>query len=276
LASASYEAAGGIEIHRPAKSEGLLGRLWARPAIRFLILAYAVGLHLAVGALVAKTDFVDRLQRRFAGSVSQTEFDNVYHRWAAAFARGDARARPGALVFLGDSIMRDLDTSSIARHTLNLAIPGETTSRLLKRIEEYRSVKTARGVVLGVGINDLFWRPVPEIVGNYREILASVPERVPVLLTAVLPVDERVQPIFRNADIRRLNGALREMCDARPGCRFMDPSPRMIDDTGNLRADDHEGDGIHLSNVGHEAYWKSMNAAVLAEMPPAVVVAPAE
>ena len=62
-------------------------------------------------------------------------------------------------MFLGDSIMRDLDTSSIARHTLNMAIPGDTTARLLDRIRAYHSVKTARGVVIGVGLNDLYYRP---------------------------------------------------------------------------------------------------------------------
>jgi lysophospholipase L1-like esterase len=247
-----------------------------RPAVRRLTVAYVVGLHLAIGALVAKTDFLTRLNHRLVEAAGATEFDDGYRRWATAFARSDAYARPGALVFLGDSIMRDLDTSSIARHTLNMAIPGETTARLLDRMRTYRSVKTARGVVVGVGVNDLDFRPIPEAVANYRKILSEVPKGTPLMVVAPLPVDERVQTVFRNDDIRHLGGAIAALCGERPECHFVDPSPRLIDDTGNLAAANHDGDGIHLSNVGHDAYWSVINAAVLADMPPARIVPPAQ
>ena len=167
-------------------------------------------------------------------------------------------------MFLGDSIVRDLDTSSMARHTLNLAIPGDTTAGLLGRVRAYGSVRTARGVVIGVGVNDLYYRPVPEAVANYRGILDQVPAGTPVLVLAALPVDERAQPAFRNADVRRLDEALAALCGERPGCRFVDPSPRLVDGTGNLAPADHVGDGVHLSAVGHDAYWGVVNAAVLA------------
>jgi lysophospholipase L1-like esterase len=247
-----------------------------RPAVRRLVVAYVVGLHLAVGALVAKTDFLTRLNHRLVEAAGATEFDDGYRRWATAFARSDAYARPGALVFLGDSIMRDLDTSSIARHTLNMAIPGDTTARLLDRIRTYRSVKAARGVVIGVGVNDLYYRSIPEAVANYRKIMEEVPKGTPLIVVPPLPVDERTNPGFRNDQIRRLNEALAALCGERPGCHFVDPSPRLIDDTGNLAPVNHEGDGIHLSNIGHDAYWRVVNAAVLSDMPPARIVPPAE
>ena len=123
---------------------------------------------------------------RKLGILKAGEFEGSYKRFAAAFARSDARARPGAIVFLGDSIMRDLDTSSIARHTLNLAIPTDTTAGVLKRSQTYRSLATARGVVIGVGVNDLVWRPIPEALRNYRSILELVPQATPVLALAVL------------------------------------------------------------------------------------------
>jgi hypothetical protein len=139
-----------VSAGRTARRRQALGR----PAVRRLAVAYVVGLHLAIGALVVKTDFLDRLHHRWA-VLAAPEFDGGYRRWASALARSDAFARPDALVFLGDSMLRDLDTSSIARHTLNLAISGDTTAGLLGRIRAYRSVETARGVVVGVGPNDL-------------------------------------------------------------------------------------------------------------------------
>jgi lysophospholipase L1-like esterase len=251
-------------------------RALERPAVRRLIVAYVVGLHLAVGALVAKTDFISRVRHQLVEAAGSDEFDDGYRRWATAFVRSDAYARPGGLVFLGDSIMRDLDTSSIARHTLNMAIPGDTTARLLDRIRSYQSVKTARGVVIGVGLNDLYYRSIPEAVANYRKIMDEVPKGTPVMVVPPLPVDERAETVFRNDDIRRLGGALAALCGERPGCHFVDPSPRLIDDTGNLASANHDGDGVHLSNVGHDAYWSVVNAAVLAAMPPARIVPPAE
>ena len=245
----------------------------ARPASWWLAAAYLALLHLALGALVAGTDLPARLHHRWV-VLAAPEFDGGYRRWAEALARSDAHARPGALVFLGDSIVRDLDTSSMARHTLNLAIPGDTTAGLLARVGAYRSVRTARGVVLGVGVNDLYYRPIPEAVANYRAILDEVPAGTPVLVLAALPVDERAQPAFRNADVRRLDGALEALCGERPGCRFVDPSPRLVDGTGNLAPADHVGDGVHLSALGHDAYWGVVNAAVLADMPPARIAPP--
>ena len=245
----------------------------ARPASWWLAAAYLALLHLALGALVAGTDLPARLHHRWV-ALTAPEFDGGYRRWAEALARSDAHARPGALVFLGDSIVRDLDTSSMARHTLNLAIPGDTTAGLLGRVRAYGSVRTARGVVIGVGVNDLYYRPVPEAVANYRGILEQVPAGTPVLVLAALPVDERAQPAFRNADVRRLDEALEALCGERPGCRFVDPSPRLVDGTGNLAPADHVGDGVHLSAVGHDAYWEAVNAAVLAAVPPARIVRP--
>jgi lysophospholipase L1-like esterase len=247
-----------------------------RPAVRRLAVAYVIGLHLAVGALVVKTDFLTRVNHLLVESAGTAEFDDGFRRWSSALARSDAYARPGALVFLGDSIMRDLDTSSIARHTLNMAIPGDTTARLLDRMRSYRSVKTARGVVFGVGVNDLYYRSIPEAVANYRRMMREVPEGTPLMVVAPLPVDERVENAFRNDAIRRLDGALAALCGERPGCHFVDPSPRLIDDTGNLAPANHDGDGIHLSNVGHDAYWSVVNAAVLTDMPPARLVPPAQ
>jgi lysophospholipase L1-like esterase len=261
-----------VSAGRTARRRQALGR----PAVRRLAVAYVVGLHLAIGALVVKTDFLTRLNHRLIEAAGTAEFDGGYRRWATAFARSDAYARPGALVFLGDSILRDLDTSSIARHTLNMAIPGDTTARLLDRVRTYQSVKTARGVVIGVGVNDLYYRSIPEALANYRKIMDEVPKGTPMMVVPPLPVDERAETTFRNGDIRRFGAAVAALCGERPGCHFVDPSPRLIDDTGNLAPANHDGDGIHLSNVGHDAYWKVINAAVLTDMPPARIVPPAE
>jgi lysophospholipase L1-like esterase len=245
---------------------------WATAAF----VAYVVGLHAVLWVSITQDDFGLRVQRQLGLDPITKEFDRNYRWWASALARSDARARPGALLFLGDSIMRDLDTSSIARHTLNMAVPGDTTARLLRRMEQYSSVLSARGVVVGVGTNDLMWRSVPEALDNYRQIVSLVPQATPVILLAVTPLDERAGWAGRNADIRRLNTGIAAICAARPGCHFVDFTARLTDGEGNLPAQAHEGDGLHLSATGHEIYWNAVNAAVLSFIPPAVPTPPAQ
>ncbi len=242
-----------------------------------LAAAYLLGLHAAVGALVFKTDFLPRVEDKLRNwHVGQAmEFDAEYRRWAEALARADERARAGALLFLGDSIVRELDTSSIARHTLNFGIPGDTTVRVLERARTYRTLGTARGVVLHFGLNDLSLRTVDEALDNYRRVLDLIPATTPTLAVAVLPVDERARKIHSNATVRAMNSRLAALCGARPNCRFVDPTPDLVDGTGNLAARLHGGDGIHLSVTGHDIYWHAINAAVLASMPSATPIFPA-
>ncbi|HEX6012210.1 MAG TPA: GDSL-type esterase/lipase family protein [Geminicoccaceae bacterium] len=235
---------------------------------------YALALHFAVAALIVETDFLPRFERKFLGATVGPEFDSVYFRWARGLEGSDRNARPGALLFVGDSIMRDLDTSSIARHTLNLAIPGDTTARVRKRLSSYQSLATAPGLILGVGINDFDYRSVEQALRNYRDVLGLAPRDVPVLVLSVLPVDSRVRGGGANAYAARLNAGLRELCTEHPGCRFVDAAAKLADASGNLIASAHDGDGLHLSRVGHDIYWSEIYRAVERSMPPARVLAP--
>jgi lysophospholipase L1-like esterase len=274
LTAPGYGVSSSIKDQVVATSPARSARPWRRWLLLGAIASYLLVLHAAMLGAVMKSDFVTRVERKL-GILKAGEFEGSYKRFAAAFARSDARARPGAIVFLGDSIMRDLDTSSIARHTLNLAIPTDTTAGVLKRSQAYRSLATARGVVIGVGVNDLVWRPIPEALRNYRSILELVPQATPVLALAVLPVDER-EVRQRNADVGKLNAGIASLCAARPGCHFVDASRQLAGAGGNLLPSAHDGDGIHLSQVGHDIYWNVVNAAVVNFLPPANLSPPAQ
>lgn len=236
---------------------------------------YLLGLHIAVAVLVFKTDFLHRLERTVLDRAGYDEFDPAYTRMARALQASDEGARPGALLFIGDSIMRGLDTSSIARHTLNLSIPGDTTARVLARMSSYKSLATARGLVLGVGINDTGYRPVGEALKNYREILGLAPRDIPVIVLGLIPIDSRVLPYPEdNIYVAEMNAGLQKLCKARPGCHFVDLASKLIDTSGNLIASAHNGDGIHLSTAGREIHWATIYRAVEEFMPPARVVTP--
>lgn len=236
--------------------------------------AYLLAAHLALATAILKSDFLQRIDRNVVRFLPRAEFDSVYRRWAWALAGSDRAARPGALLFVGDSIMRDLDTGSIARHTLNLAIPGETSARALQRLSGYRSLATARGLVLGVGINDLSFRSAGETLDIHAEILERVPRATPVMILGLLPIDARIRGHEENAYVAAVNDGLRDLCARRFGCHFLDLAARFMDETGGLAPSAHRGDGQHLSAVGREIYWAAVYDAVRQVMPPARVRAP--
>lgn len=258
------------------------GRAWSlvsqRRSLRWPLVAavvsYFVIVHATLAFLIMRTDFRERFASWVPFTVTAPEFNMTYKRMAWSLARADRRARSGALLFIGDSIVRDLDTSSLARHTLNLAIPGDTTKRVHQRMIGYDSLKSARGVVLGVGINDQLYRSVPEAIEIYRKIIKAVPSDVPLIVQAVLPVDPNVAEAFDNRQVANLNAALEPLCASRPGCRFLEIGRALTDAKGDLAPAMHDGGGIHLSAKGGEVYWNAFNKAVYDHMPPARVIEP--
>lgn len=250
------------------------GAFRARRWLTAAAAAYVLGLHALIGVMLAESNFLKRLERRL-GLDSEEEFDQVYWDGVDAARQADSRSRPGSLLFIGDSLIRKLDTSSIADRTLNLSISGETTARLLQRIGDYRSLRTARGLVLGVGVNDLRFRSIPEAVEKFASILARIPQGMPVIVVGVLPVDEQVRKKIRSSDTRRLNEGFASLCAQRPRCHFVPPSPQLMDAAGNLRAAAHNGNGLHLSVLGHDLYWAEVNRAVAQFVPPPEQASPA-
>jgi len=118
-----------------------------------------------------------------------------------------------------------------------------------------RPLPGARAVVLGIGGNDLGFRPREHIVQDYGTLLAAIPDPVPLVIIGVLPMNEAdpfVQswPALRNGNIDALNVEIRALCAARPRCSFLWTQPFLADATGNLRDDLHAGDGRHLSAEG--------------------------
>ena len=166
----------------------------------------------------------------------------------------DRSIRPGAVLLIGDSIIGQLDARLIARNAFNFGVGGSTTRTLLARLRVLRSTDSAAAIVLGVG--DLRFRQVSEILPDYADVVNALPASPPLIVVSVLPVDEQIDNIrqrryLRNDAIRALNVGIKRLCDQRPGCRFLDVTPVMANPgNGGLRAPLHGGDGWHLSPQG--------------------------
>ena len=171
----------------------------------------------------------------------------------------------GAILFLGDSIIERMDATAVGPGVHNLGIASLTTLTMAPFLPALRPLRRARGVVLGIGGNDLGFRPRDDIVRDYSSLVAAIPVAVSLIIVGVLPMNEtdpfvRSWPALRNANIDALNVSIRAICAARPGCAFLWTQPFLADETGNLRDGLHAGDGRHLSAEGTRRLAEAIGA----------------
>src|SRR5260370_10858584 len=136
---------------------------------RSLLLAaalYVVALHGALAVLVLKTNFL-QLVGKTLGWLPPEEWSEQMLRSIIEDADRDRSIRPGAVLLIGDSIIGQLDARLIARNAFNFGVGGSTTRTLLARLRVLRSTDSAAAIVLGVGVGDLRFRQVSEILPDY-------------------------------------------------------------------------------------------------------------
>ncbi len=225
---------------------------------------YVAGLHAALALAVLRPDLLARLGQR-VWPAPQTEIASPFRQTTAIMQRTlDGTVRPGLVWFFGDSIIQMLDTGRVTGRALNLGIGEDTIAGVLQRVAEHPALPGAAGVVVAVGTNDLLYRGPEEAGRLYGALLRRLPTALPVVASAVLPVDETARPQLagRNAAIRRLNAEIAGACAERRECLFADAGPLLADKSGNLAREHHRGDGLHLSRSGYERLIGTLAAAV--------------
>jgi lysophospholipase L1-like esterase len=231
-----------------------------------LLIGYVVLMHLFLLLVLVKSDFVDRIEYRL-GFVDQVNPEITLHfqRMVRYHERMDANVPDGAVIFIGDSITQGLCVAAVATPSVNYGIGNDTTVGVLRRLPKYRSLERASACVMAIGVNDLQRRGNEEILRNYSAILQTVPQHLPLILSAVLPIDERIHSDLAgiNTRIKELNGGLRVLCETqRPNCTLVDPGGKLIDSSGNLRKEYADGDGLHLNGTGNSVWIQELKEAV--------------
>jgi len=227
-----------------------------RPKALFWL--YMLGIHAV--ALVAA---VCLYQGRAAGPAAPDASKAHYDRMLTYHLRLDASVPEGTTVFVGDSTIQSLYASAVTLRAVNFGVGSDTTAGVAKRIGRYTCIPNAATVILAIGIVDLLiGRETEGILADYRMILDAIPSNVDVIMVAVLPTDERVGGKRVNDRIGRLNQWLRVEAGARSQCTFVDLSGALADPTGNLSADYHVGDGIHLNSRGYAIMIEGLRKAL--------------
>jgi len=199
---------------------------------------------------------------------SVEELSEHFYRMSRSHARMDGHVPDDSVVFLGDSITQALCVSAVAPHAVNFGIGSDTTLGLLHRIPSLPSIQRAALIVVAIGVNDLRRRDNDEIIRNYRGILSLLPAHVPVIISSVLPVEEHSRPYWKHWNderIRPLNRQLAELASEYPHVIFCDSYSDMLDQRGQLRADFHVGDGIHLSTQGYAIWIQNLKQAIASQ-----------
>jgi lysophospholipase L1-like esterase len=225
------------------------------------LIAYLVLLHLLLGLVLVKSDFLQRT-RGYLG-VLPPEMTRHYHDMVAYHRRMDEQVPDGAVVFIGDSITQSLAVSNVSTNSFNYGIGSDTTFGVLQRIGTYRSLNRAETVVLAIGVNDLKRRDPDEIIRNYEHILEKLPKGMNIVISALHPVDDRLQGGLRsNQRIQQVNQSLKQLAEASDLRVYCDITPLLIDSDGNLKAAYHVGDGIHLSAAGYALWTEALRNAI--------------
>jgi lysophospholipase L1-like esterase len=186
----------------------------------------------------------------------------IYH------LRGDGNVPKGAVIFIGDSITEGLCVAAVADRAVNYGIAGDTTTGVLARIPQYKSLQRAKAIVLAIGVNDLWrgQRTDEQILSNLRLILMQLPNKTPIVFSAILPINEQLEKdrYGGNKHITEINVQTVKLCAQFKNCHYFSSYDKLLGPDGQLAADYHVGDGLHISTQGYEIWIADMRKAIAA------------
>lgn len=236
-------------------------------SLKFLLIGETFLAHILLFFIIFNSDFIARIEYRFKVKllpISETIMTEHYYLMLKFHERMDTTVRPNSIIFFGDSLVQGLHTSAIAPVSVNYGVGSDTTSGLHKRLPMYQSVVDAKVIVLAIGINDVrYGLSKPEILENYRQIIQDLPADIPILISAILPIDEPLNPDWQgfNQKINDINTELEAYADTE-GFTFINVSNRLIDSENNL-ADQYHDDGLHLNAVGNQVWLDELESILL-------------
>lgn len=230
-----------------------------------IILAYVIGIHILIGVVLVKSDFIQRVEYKLGIRTSQSEITAHFHRMIGYHSRIDGNVPNQSVIFIGDSITQGLCVTAVANPSVNYGIGSDTTVGVLQRLPVYRSLEKASAVVIAIGINDMRYRSNAEILYNYRVIADKIRLTVPIIFSAVLPIDEDARDEWNginNRRIKELNSKLKTWTETSARLSYVDVGSRLIDERGNLADELYDNDGVHLNSQGNAIWIQQLRESI--------------
>jgi lysophospholipase L1-like esterase len=226
--------------------------------IIILIVLYIIIIHCFIVIALMKTDIIHKVAYKIGLELTNFEFSEYYNVMLTYQISCDKKVPIKSIIFYGDSIIQGLCVNAISCKGVNFGIAGDTTYGLRQRINKYQSIISADAVVISIGINDIIKnKPKEIIIDNYKKILNNIPENIPVIINAILPIDEQNRKKL-NSTIKNINSELYKLSKTSEKYFFNDASDKLINYRGNLSSVYHVGDGLHLNKKGYEILITSL------------------
>ncbi len=255
-------------IYRRVKNETSCDEVYKSSVVRLrvVVLAYLVLVHLLLIRCAPHSKLSSWLQSHLGASAGHQELTQHYDDMLSYHLRMDENIPDGGVIFIGDSLIQSMYVAAIAHPAVNYGIGNDTTVGVLARLPRYTSLQRASTIVIAIGINDLKWRSNEAIIANYERITQLLPGSVPIVFSAILPVDEKARTtlVGRNTRKDTLNMYVRHLCARLQHCVFVDAGLTLSDHSANLSAQFHVGDGIHLNTQGNALWASYLRQGVLA------------
>jgi lysophospholipase L1-like esterase len=168
-------------------------------------------------------------------------------------------------VLLGDSITDFFNwyelfydfSKSTGQAVYNRGISGDTTDRLLERLQENVLNIKPKNIVLLIGTNDIGrGLPLSLSIENLEKIIKSTKECCPdvnFIIEAVYPINEKMRDRFEkrsNKKINEMNKEFIKLCQ-KYDCVWLDFTDKLKDKNGNLK-EEYTFDGLHINAFAYE------------------------
>lgn len=174
-------------------------------------------------------------------------------------------------VLLGDSItdffnwyelFYDFSKTS-GQAVYNRGIGGDTTDRLIERLQENVLSIKPRNIVLLIGTNDPSRGvPLSVTVQNMENIIKTTKSACPdvnFIIEAVYPINEKMRDRFEkrsNKKINEMNKEFIKLCK-KYDCIWLDFTDELKDSNGNLKQE-YTYDGLHINAQAYEIVAKNV------------------
>lgn len=236
--------------------------------MRKTTIVYCVCLHLLVLAMLAKSDFIDRIDRRLGVNWPwfTNELSRTFHTEFSRHKRAMGTIQHGSVIFIGDSITHGLPVGVVCDNAVNYGIPADTTAGVLTRIYAYMPViRLAKSVVIAIGTNDAKVRTSDQAFKNYCKILDAIPEDIHVFASGVLPTDfgRGEHQLSKQKWRHEFNANVSSEASRRRNVTFIDSSAVLdVNSDGKLDGQFHTGDGLHLNSLGYMTWAKHLRSLI--------------
>lgn len=191
---------------------------------------------------------------------TSTEYDVVKQTKKNNFTfLNENYAQKNQTVFIGDSIIEIYNTElfdNLDTNLYNRGISGDTSDRLLERLEDNALNIAPKNLVVLVGTNDLSRKiALDTICGNITKVVENSKNAgvENIVICSLLPVNKSVNSsmvgVRANSDINSLNVMLKDMCTQKQ-VKFADINALVKDSDGNFNKD-YTYDGLHPNAKGY-------------------------